>query len=46
MFQISMKLVRHLKRLKNNNDDRNSKTIFWKSNPPILSPSFKKIEET
>ena len=45
MFQIYMKLIKSLIKIKKNNSDRNLNTLLWRSNPPILSPSFK-IEET
>ena len=46
MFQIYMKLIKSLIKIEKSNNDQNPNTLLWRSNPSILSPSFKKIEET
>ena len=48
MFQIYVKLIKSLIKIggKKSNNDRNLNTLLWRSNPPILSPNFKNIEET
>ena len=46
MFQIYIKLIKNLINFEKSNSDRNPNTLLWRRNPPILSTSFRKIEET
>ena len=45
MLQIYMKLMKSLIKIEKKQQRSKSEHPLWRSNPPILSPSFKKIEE-